>query len=81
MDRTDFEQNMVDVIVEQLVVERDKVISGASFKDNLGADSVDQANLIMEIEEKFNVEITDEEAEKIKTVQDAFDCVWLKIQC
>jgi acyl carrier protein len=73
------EEKMVDIIVEQLSVDRDKVVSGASFVDDLGADSLDLVELIMAMEEEFDVEIPDEEAEKIVTVQNAIDFV-AKIQ-
>ena len=69
------EQQMVDIIVEQLSVEKDKVVSAASFVDDLGADSLDLVELIMAMEEEFDVEIPDEDAEKINTVQDAIDYV------
>jgi len=69
------EGKMVDIIVEQLSVDKDKVVSGASFVDDLGADSLDLVELIMAMEEEFDVEIPDEEAEKIATVQDAIDFV------
>jgi acyl carrier protein len=69
------EQQMVDIIVEQLSVDKDKVVSGASFVDDLGADSLDLVELIMAMEEEFDVEIPDEEAEKIATVQNAIDFV------
>lgn len=68
-------QELVDIIVEQLSVEKDKVVSGASFVDDLGADSLDLVELIMAMEEKFDIEIPDEDAEKIVTVQDAVDYV------
>ena len=69
------ESKMIDIIVEQLSVDKDKVVSGASFVDDLGADSLDLVELIMAMEEEFDVEIPDEEAEKIATVQDAIDFV------
>jgi acyl carrier protein len=69
------EQQMVDIIVEQLSVDKDKVVSGASFVDDLGADSLDLVELIMAMEEEFDVEIPDDEAEKIATVQNAIDYV------
>lgn len=73
------EAKMIDIIVEQLSVDRDKVVPGASFVDDLGADSLDLVELIMAMEEEFDVEIPDEEAEKITTVQNAIDFV-AKIQ-
>ncbi|HBH29140.1 MAG: acyl carrier protein [Desulfofustis sp. PB-SRB1] len=69
------DQELIDIIVEQLSVEKDKVVSGASFVDDLGADSLDLVELIMAMEEKFDIEIPDEDAEKIVTVQDAVDYV------
>ncbi len=66
---------MIDIIVEQLSVDKEKVVSAASFVDDLGADSLDQVELIMAMEEAFDVEIPDEDAEKIKTVQNAIDYV------
>lgn len=69
------EQEMIDIIVEQLSVERDKVVPNASFVDDLGADSLDLVELIMAMEEGFDIEIPDEDAEKITTVQDAIDYV------
>jgi len=68
-------EKMIDIIVEQLSVDKDKVVSGASFVDDLGADSLDLVELIMAMEEEFDVEIPDEEAEKIATVQDAIDFI------
>ncbi len=69
------DQEMIDIIVEQLSVEKDKVVPGASFVDDLGADSLDLVELIMAMEEKFDIEIPDEDAEKIVTVKDAVDYV------
>lgn len=59
-----------EVIVEQLGVDADKVRSEASFIDDLGADSLDIVELVMAMEEEFDIEIPDEEAEKLKTVSD-----------
>ena len=69
------EEKMSDIIVEQLSVDKEKVVTGASFVDDLGADSLDLVELIMAMEEEFDVEIPDEDAEKIATVQDAIDYV------
>jgi acyl carrier protein len=65
------EEKVKSIIVEQLGVEEDEVTPTASFAEDLGADSLDQVELVMALEEEFNLEISDEEAEKIKTVQDA----------
>ena len=61
------------IIVEQLGCDAAKVVSEASFGDDLGADSLDQVELVMAFEEKFGVEIADDIAEKIKTVKDAVE--------
>lgn len=59
-----------DIIVEQLGVDPEKVKSEASFIDDLGADSLDIVELVMAMEEEFDLEIPDEDAEKLKTVSD-----------
>jgi len=69
------ESEMIDIIVEQLSVEKDKVVPNASFVDDLGADSLDLVELIMAMEEGFDIEIPDEDAEGITTVKDAIDYV------
>lgn len=63
------------IIVEQLDVEEDKVTMEASFKDDLDADSLDVVELVMEFEDEFDMEIADEEAEKINTVGDAVNYI------
>ena len=60
-----------DIIVDRLGVDAEKVTPEASFKDDLGADSLDIAELVMELEDEFDMEIPDEEAEKINTAGDA----------
>jgi acyl carrier protein len=69
------EQRVKDIIVEQLGVEEDEVSAEASFIDDLGADSLDTVELVMAFEEEFNIEITDEDAEGISTVQEAIDYI------
>ncbi len=69
------EQRVKEIIVEQLGVEEDEVSSEASFIDDLGADSLDTVELVMAFEEEFNIEIPDEDAEGIATVQDAIDYI------
>jgi acyl carrier protein len=69
------EQRVKDIIVEQLGVEEDEVSPEASFIDDLGADSLDTVELVMAFEEEFNIEIPDEDAEGISTVQDAIDYI------
>ena len=63
------------IVVEHLGVEADKVTPEASFIDDLGADSLDNDELVMAFEEEFNVEIPDDAAEKITTVKDATDYI------
>ena len=65
------EDRVKEIIVEQLGVDADQVTVNASFVDDLGADSLDTVELVMALEEEFDIEIPDEEAEKIATVQDA----------
>src|SRR3989344_608404 len=65
------EEKIKAIIAEQLGVKPEEVTPGASFIDDLGADSLDTVELIMALEEEFNVEIPDEDAEKMKTVGDA----------
>ncbi len=63
------------IIVEQLGVDEGEVTANASFVDDLGADSLDTVELVMAFEEAFDIEIPDEEAEKIRTVQDAINYI------
>ncbi len=69
------EDRVKKIVVEQLGVKEEEVISAASFVDDLGADSLDTVELVMALEEEFDTEIPDEEAEKITTVQAAVDYV------
>ncbi len=69
------EEKVKGIIVEQLGVEENEVTPTASFADDLGADSLDQVELVMALEEEFKLEISDEDAEKIKTVQDAVNYI------
>ena len=64
------EDKVIDIIVDKLGVERSEVTPEAVFVDDLGADSLDLVELIMAMEEEFGMEIADEEAEKLRTVQD-----------
>ena len=64
------ESQVIDVIVEQLGVDRERVTPDAKFIDDLGADSLDTVELVMTFEEKFSVEVPDEDAEKLKSVAD-----------
>lgn len=69
------EERVKKIVVEQLGVGEDQVTSEASFVDDLGADSLDTVELVMALEEEFETEIPDEEAEKITTVQQAIDYI------
>ncbi|MGI9227438.1 MAG: acyl carrier protein [Gammaproteobacteria bacterium] len=72
---SDIEERVKKIIVEQLGVSADEVTEGASFVDDLGADSLDTVELVMALEEEFECEIPDEEAENITTVKQAIDYV------
>ncbi len=67
------DEKVKQIVVEQLGVEEGEVTPSASFVDDLGADSLDQVELVMAFEEAFDVEIPDEDAEKIRTVKDAIE--------
>ncbi|HAD49428.1 MAG: acyl carrier protein [Idiomarina sp.] len=69
------EERVKKIIIEQLGVKEEEVKPEASFENDLGADSLDTVELVMALEEEFETEIPDEEAEKIKTVQAAIDYV------
>ena len=64
-----------ELVVEKLGVEESDVVPGARFIEDLGADSLDTVELIMKFEEEFDLEIKEEEAEKLRTVQDAIDYI------
>ncbi len=64
-------EKVKDIIANELGVEREKLTDNASFIDDLGADSLDIVELVMEFEKEFNIEIPDEDAEKLRTVGDA----------
>ena len=64
-----------EVVIDKLGVDEDKIVSDASFVDDLGADSLDTVELIMQLEEEFGIEIPDEDAETITTVNAAVDYI------
>ena len=72
---SNIEERVQKIVVEQLGVSDDEVIPNASFVDDLGADSLDTVELVMALEEEFECEIPDEDAEKITSVQQAIDYV------
>lgn len=75
----DVEAQIKEAIVEKLGVEESKVTENASFINDLGADSLDTVELIMELENRFNIQIPDEDQEKIQTVGDAITYVKSKV--
>ena len=72
---SDIEARVKQIVVEQLGVSEEEVTSTASFVDDIGADSLDTVELVMALEEEFDCEIPDEDAEKITTVKQALDYV------
>ena len=72
---SDIQERVKKIIIEQLGVKEEEVKNEASFVDDLGADSLDTVELVMALEEEFDVEIPDEDAEKISKVQDAIDYI------
>ena len=75
MKINEIETRVKKIVVEQLGVKEDEVIVDASFVDDLGADSLDNVELVMALEEEFDTEIPDEDAEKITTIQQAIDYI------
>ncbi len=73
MDMKQLEEKVKDIIVEELGVERDKLTADASFMEDLGADSLDTVELVMAFEKEFDIDIPDEEAEKLRTVGQALE--------
>ena len=71
MDMKQLEEKVKDIIAEELGVEREKLTDAASFMEDLGADSLDTVELVMAFEKEFDIDIPDEEAEKLRTVGDA----------
>lgn len=69
------EEKVIKLVMEQLDVTREECVLEASFIDDLGADSLDLVELIMEMEEVFGIEIADEELEKIRTIKDVIDFI------
>ena len=69
------EDKIKEIITEKLSVEMDEIVPDASFVDDLGADSLDLVELIMTMEEEFDIDISDEDAEKLVTVKDAIDYI------
>jgi acyl carrier protein len=79
MDMQQLEEKVKDIIAEELGVEREKLTGEASFMEDLGADSLDTVELVMAFEKEFDIDIPDEEAEKLRTVGDALQYLHEKI--
>lgn len=77
---TNVKEKVVEIIADQLDVDKESIVPEASFVDDLGADSLDTVELVMALEEEFDIEIPDEEAEKITTVQQAIDKITTQMQ-
>lgn len=73
MDKAQMQSKIVDIIANQLGVEKDIITPEANVVDDLGADSLDVVELVMALEEAFDLEIPDEDAENIRTVKDIFE--------
>ncbi|HET7553631.1 MAG TPA: acyl carrier protein [Gemmatimonadaceae bacterium] len=76
----DLDEKVKEIIAKELGVERDKLTNEASFMEDLGADSLDTVELVMEFEKEFNIDIPDEDAEKLRTVGDALDYLKAKVK-
>ena len=72
---SDYKNKINSIIVDKLGVDENKITANAHFIEDLGADSLDTVELIMQFEEDFGIEIPDEDAEKILTVQNAYDYI------
>lgn len=73
-------QKVKQIIAEKLSIDEDNIVPEASFIEDLGADSLENVELIMELENQFGIEIPDEEAQKIQTVRDAINYVTEKVE-
>ena len=69
------ENRVIEIVCEHLAVQKDKVTRATSFVEDIGADSLDIVELVMELEEEFDIQIPDDQAEKIKTVGEAIDFI------
>lgn len=80
MKSNEIEARVKKIVVEQLGVKEDEITTDASFVDDLGADSLDTVELVMALEEEFETEIPDEDAEKIVTIKDAINYVTQRLE-
>ncbi len=79
IDVANVETQVIDIVSDHLRLEPAKILPASRFSDDLGADSLDRVELVMKFEEKFGIEIPDEAAEKIATVQDAVGYIKLQL--
>ena len=79
MDPKELESNLIKVVAKKLNIEEKNVSTASRFQEDLGADSLDIAELLMEIEEEFGVNIADDEADRLKTVGDAISFILAKL--
>ena len=77
-DSTSIKEKVINIVCDQLGVSKDKVTDATSFVTDLGADSLDTVELVMEFEDEFEISIPDEDAEKIQTVGNAIDYIQSK---
>jgi acyl carrier protein len=80
MDRDEIQAKLVDLLVDELGIDRDKITMDATFEEDLEVDSLGVVELLMALEDNFDVKIPDEEAEQITTVGQAVDVVEVKLQ-
>lgn len=80
MDQDEIQAKLVDLLVDELGIERDKITMDATFEEDLEVDSLGVVELLMALEDNFDVKIPDEEAEKITTVGEAVNVVAVKLQ-
>lgn len=78
MERADIEKNVKTIIAARIPVDADRVVPDARIVEDLGADSLDQVEIVMELEDAFDLEIPDEDAQKLQTVQEAIDYVCVR---
>lgn len=80
MNANEIETRVKKIVVEQLGVKEDEITTDASFVDDLGADSLDTVELVMALEEEFETDIPDEEAEKLVTIKDAVNYIVTRME-